>query len=205
MLKVARFISPLYPFNIWDSMYVLLQQTGNCNVTIVVLRISLFGAAIYSNLLKERPATSGDPLMRKKKNTKPISKQGKCTEERNTAELEPRKTRKHKLPNWFSATMSSPKGSSYCKQNYLGHNQQKTVRYEKFESKGCSNHLTKPLTGPLQRAMILVENSSNQLYAAGEELCKPQLRQSIKENDPNHFHELSNMICSIQKLSLTLN
>ena len=74
MLKVARFISPLYPFNICDSkeMYVLFQQTGNCNVTIVVLRISLFGVAIYSNLLKDQLATSGDPLMREKKNTKPI-------------------------------------------------------------------------------------------------------------------------------------
>ena len=62
-LKVARFISPLYQFNIWDSkeMYVLFQQTGNCSVTIVVLNISLFGAAIYPNLLKDQPATSGNP------------------------------------------------------------------------------------------------------------------------------------------------
>ena len=55
-------------------MYVLFQQTGYCNVTIVVLRISLFGAAINPNLLKDQPATSGDPLMRKKKNTKPINR-----------------------------------------------------------------------------------------------------------------------------------
>ena len=107
MLKVARFISPLYPFSICDSkeMYVLFQQTGNCNVTIVVLRISLFGAAIYSNLLKDQPATSGDPLMREKKNTKPINQQGKRAEERNTPELEPRKTQKHKL---IFEAMSSP-------------------------------------------------------------------------------------------------
>ena len=221
MLKVARFISPLYPFNIWDSkeMYVLFQQTWYCNVTIIVLRISLFGVAIYPNLLKDQPATSGDALMRKKKNTKPINrkwsqqnKRGKWAEERNTPELEITKTRKHKLPNWFSATMSSPTGSSYCKQNllYRGETSQQgtqhnpwyrhwkttlvttrknPVRYEKFESKGCSNHLTKPLPGPLRHTMILAENSSNQLYAAGEELCKPQLQQ---------------LICSIHQLSLTL-
>ena len=66
-LKVARIILPLYPFNIWDSMYVLFQQTENFDVTIVVLRIPLFGAAIYSNLLNDQPATSGDPLVRKKR------------------------------------------------------------------------------------------------------------------------------------------
>ena len=65
----------------------------------------------------------------------------------------------------------------------------KKVRYEKFESKGCSNHLTKPLPGLVRHAMILTENSSNQLYAAGEELCKPQLKQ---------------LIYSLHQLSLTL-
>ena len=47
-------------------MYVLFQQTENFDVTIVVLRIPLFGAAIYSNLLNDQRATSGDPLIRKK-------------------------------------------------------------------------------------------------------------------------------------------
>ena len=112
-------------------MDVLFQQMWYYNITIIVLRISLFGAAIYPNLLKEQTATSGNPLMREKEDTKLINrkwsqqnKRGKWAEERNTPELEPRKRRKHKLPNWCSATMSSatmssPTGSSYCKQNLL--------------------------------------------------------------------------------------
>ena len=62
--------------------------------------------------------------------------------------------------------------------------EQKPVRYEK-----CLNHLTKPLPGLLRHAMILEENSFNQFYAVGEELCKLQLQQ---------------LICSIHQLSLTL-
>ena len=62
--------------------------------------------------------------------------------------------------------------------------EQNPVQYEK-----CLNHLTKPLPGPLRHAMILAENSSNQFYAVGEELCKLQLQQ---------------LICFIHQLSLTL-
>ena len=122
----------------------------------------------------------------KKKNTKPINrkwsqqnKRGKWAEERNTPELEITKTRKHKLPNWFSATMSSPTGSSYCKQNllYRGETSQQGTQHNPWYRHWKTTLVTtRTKTSPVWKMF----KSSNQTSARSATTCDDIGRKLIQ-------------------------